>query len=165
MNIQKTQRGFGYVKVLVSIPLLLIGLMALVFAYTELNKAYWDYRVKGLCEKDGGVTVFETVELTKEEYEMYGGIKGVIPVPSETASYAAKHEYLSSYKKQLIRDSNPSIYRWVGTVYRVSDKKTLGKVVGYHRGGGDFPTIISHPTGFDCKDINIKLDVDQQIFS
>jgi hypothetical protein len=36
-----------------------------------------------LYDKDGGVIVFKAVELTKEEYEMYGGIKGVIPVPSE----------------------------------------------------------------------------------
>jgi hypothetical protein len=112
--------------------------MVLVFANTELNKAYWDYRVKGWCEKDGGVTVFETMELTKEESEMYGGIKDVIPVPSKTASYADKLECLSSYKKQSIRDSNPSVYRWFGTVYRVSDKKILGKVVGYHRGGWGF---------------------------
>lgn len=161
----KKQQGFGVVKFFVSIPLVLIGLVVLVFVYTELNKAYWDYRVKELCEEDGGVTVFETVELTKEEYEMYGGIKNVIPVPSETALYADKYAYLSRFKKQLIREKNPSVYRWVGSVYRVSDKKVLGKVVSYHRGGGDFPTIISHSTGFDCKDINIKLDVEQQIFS
>ena len=66
MKIQKAQQGFGLVKVLISIPLVLIGLVILAFAYTELNKAYWDYRVKELCEKEGRVTVFETVELTKE---------------------------------------------------------------------------------------------------
>jgi Tfp pilus assembly protein PilV len=53
MNIQKAQQGFGLVKVLISIPLVLIGLVILAFAYTELNKAYWDYRVKELCEKEG----------------------------------------------------------------------------------------------------------------
>lgn len=55
MNLQKTQRGFGYAKVLVSILLLLllIGLMVLALSYTELNKAYSNYRVKGLCDKGG----------------------------------------------------------------------------------------------------------------
>ena len=117
MNIQKAQQGFGLVKVLISIPLVLIGLVILAFAYTELNKDYWDYRVKELCEKEGGVTVFETVELTKEGYEMYGGINGVISVPGEGSSVANRFRYLARRSDEVIRSSNPRVRRFESIVF------------------------------------------------
>jgi len=163
--LNKNQRGVGVIKLVFLIPLVLIGLVVLLYIYTELNKSYWDYRVKQMCEKDGGVTVYETVELTSEEYIRLGGFKGSIPVPSETASYAEKYLYLSTFEKEIIHKSNPRVYRWESAVYRKLDRKILGKVISYHRGGGDLPTIIGHPSGFDCKDMNIKLDVEKKIFS
>ncbi len=146
------------------ITLILICLVVLSYIYTELNKVYWDRKVRALCEKDGGVTVYETVELTREDYQKLGGSNGSIPVPSETASYADQYLYLSTFAKKVIRESNPSVYRWEGVIYRKLDNKVFGKVISYHRGGGDFPTIISHPSGFDCKDMNIRLDIEKQIF-
>lgn len=144
MNIQKTQQGFGIVKVLVSMPLLLIGLVILAVAYTELNKAYWDYRVKELCEKDGGVTVFETVKLTKDEYENLG------VYISPTRSKAKSNGYFFESETEIIREKNPIVRRYVSHLYRSSDKKLLGTRVGYSRIGGDIPTGISHPSGFSC---------------
>lgn len=144
---------------IVPVAVVLLGVIG-----TEINKAYWDYQVRQMCEKDGGVTVYEKVELTLKEYEKYGGFNGAISAPPKTASYADKYPYLSTFEKEIIHKSNPSVYRWEATIYRKSDKKIFGKVVSYHRGGGDFPTIISHPSGFDCKDMNIKLNIEEEIF-
>ena len=161
MNIFNKQYGISVIKFIALTPLILIGLVALAFVFTLLNKAYWDYRVEKMCEKDGGVTVYEKVELTQEEYN---GLNGAIVVPLETSSYIDKYLYLLIFKKEIINKSNPSVYRRLATVYRKSDQKEFGKVVNYHRGGGDFPTIIGHPSGFDCSDMGIKLNIEEEIF-
>jgi len=162
MNIFNKQYGVSVIKFIALTPLILIGLVVLAFIFTLLNKAYWDYRVEKMCEKDGGVTVYEKVELTQEEYKKYGGIKGAIRVPPKTASDADEYLYLYRFEeKEIINKSNPSVYRWEATIYDKSNNKAYGKVVSYHRGGGDFPTIIGHPSGFDCKDIGIELGLRQ----
>ncbi|MBK9667618.1 MAG: hypothetical protein IPO61_18090 [Gammaproteobacteria bacterium] len=51
------------IKWILLLPLILAGLG---IAYCEANKAYWDHRVRELCKKDGGVTVFERVLLMRE---------------------------------------------------------------------------------------------------
>jgi hypothetical protein len=55
---------------MILVPLILIGL---AIAGTEFNKAYWDHKVRELCEKDGGVTVYEAIELSPEEFKRRGG--------------------------------------------------------------------------------------------
>ena len=35
----------------------------------EVRKAYYDSQVRKMCEKDGGVTVIESVTLKRAEYE------------------------------------------------------------------------------------------------
>jgi hypothetical protein len=52
------------IKWLLFAPIVLIGLGVLG---TELNKAYWDSKVKALCEKEGGVTVFEKMEISRKQ--------------------------------------------------------------------------------------------------
>ena len=152
------------VKWLFGVPAVLVGLVVLSFFFFEARKSYWDSKVREMCEKDGGVIVYEKVMLTKEEYEKYGGIDGVIQVPGETSSIAHKYLYLANYEEKNI-NKNPNVYKRVISIYRKSDKKVLGKMTIYHRSGGDFPTIISHPSGFGCKDLpNFELDVVRKIF-
>lgn len=164
MKIQKTQQGSGIVKVLVSIPLVLVGLVILTFAYTELNKAYQDYRVKLLCEKDGGVSVFEVVELTHEEYILNGGNKGGIRVMPERTSID-RHQYAYKSVNTTIKDKSLVVWRSEYVTYRKSDNLTLGKYITFTRRGGDFPTIVVHPSSFSCRDIEgFETDVLKKIF-
>lgn len=60
-------------KIAVGILVALFLSITLGFVGTGLNKAYWDARVKALCEMEGGITVYETVRLSEEEYLRYGG--------------------------------------------------------------------------------------------
>jgi len=121
-------------------------------AFCELNKAYWDHKVKQWCEKDGGVTVFEHVELTQEEYERNDGKNGFIRVMSNDTSLDY-HQYAWKSTKTEINKTNPEVWRSEYITYRKSDEKILGKWVTYTRRGGDVPTGISHPSSFSCTDI------------
>mgnify|MGYP003676694076 FL=1 len=137
----------------------LIGLVILVFTYTELNKAYWDYRVKELCEEDGGVTVFETVVLTKEEHE---NLSAYISTRKSTTKV---NGYFFESDTEIIREKSPVVRRYVSHLYRSSDKKILASRVGYSRRGGDIPTGISHPSGFSCTQlVGINNDIIGSIF-
>jgi hypothetical protein len=140
------------------------GLVLLAFLGTELNKAYWDSKVKALCEKGGGVTVFERVELSKKEFENLGGNKhGQIHIPS---AQIAKDDYpfYSELSISYIRDGYLKVYKNEGRIFRRHDKKLLGLMVDYGRSGGDFPTGF-HPSSFGCIDlVDFKLDVEKQVF-
>jgi hypothetical protein len=141
-------------------------LLIVIFSGCELNKAYWDYQVTKMCKKDGGVTVYEKVELSQDEYKKYGGVNGVIPVRSEKYSRADKFDYLAKTEYILMRESNPKLSKSHSWIYRKKDKKVMGEFVSYGRSGGDFPTIIQHPSSFSCADVvGIELDIEKQIFN
>ena len=130
------------------------------------SQVYWDHKVKELCEKDGGVTVYEKVELTREEYERNDGKNGGIRVPSEKSPLAGKYDFSSKTINSDINASNPHVWRTEGVIYRKSDGKELGKMVTYSRRGGDISTGIAESSHFGCGDIKtIKLDVENQIFT
>jgi hypothetical protein len=118
-----------------------------------------------MCEKDGGVTVFEKVELTKEEYERNDGKNGFIAVrPEETP--LSKHEYAWRSSDNVIHESNPYVWRSEYNTYRKSDGKILGKWVVYVRRGGDFPSGIVHASSFSCTDVNgFESNATAKIFS
>lgn len=140
-------------------------LVLLAVAFCEINKAYWDHQVKLMCEKDGGVTVYERVELTKEEYEKNDGENGAIRVPPETSSVTDKYDYASKNVMYELHKSNPNVWRMDGVVYRKFDRKQLGKMVTYSRVGGDFPMGF-HSSSFSCGDIKgMKLDVEKQVLT
>lgn len=165
MSRANKQQGLGIIKVIALTPLVLIGLVMLAFIFTLLNKSYWDYRVKQMCEKDGGVTVYEKVELSEEEYKKYGGRAEPIRVPLEDSS-STNFFYVKKWLVHTLHKTNPEVIKSEFVVYRKYDGKKFGKMITYTRSGGDFPTIIGHPSGFSCRDIpGFKLNLEQQIFS
>lgn len=160
----KRQQGVGIIKTIVLTPFVIIGLVIFLFIYTEINKAYWDHRVAELCEKDGGAVVFERVILTKEEYELNDGRKGVINVMSEDTSKTT-HQYAWKSITKIINEKKPYVRRTEYVTYRKSDNEKLGLLITYSRRGGDFPTVISHPSSFSCKDIiGFEQDLNINIF-
>jgi len=118
---------------------------------TELNKAYWDSQVRAMCEKDGGVTVYERVYLTQEQYEKNDGYMGGISVFSKTTS-KLNHDFYREGKYTVIKKSNPEVVRSEYITYRKLDNKPLGKWVTYFRRGGDLP-IGFHPSSFSCREL------------
>ena len=106
MNKFNKQDGVSVIKFIALTPLILIGLVVLAFIFTLLNKAYWDYRVKQMCEADGGVTVYERVFLSELEYESHSGSDGRLIAPPESNSDNTQFLYFSKYKKSYIKESN-----------------------------------------------------------
>lgn len=140
--------------------------MALVSCagYVPGRQAYWDAQVKEMCEKDGGVSVYERIEISETEYIELGGIRGIIPVPDEQSSNK-EAAYFSRTNIREINTSNPRVTRRETEIVRRADNKKLGKVVTYSRVGGDLVTGIRHDTYFSCQDVlGVRLDVENQIF-
>lgn len=164
IKLRKQYLGLGLLGWIAAIPAILIGLIAIGFIGTEINKAYWDSKVRERCEEDGGVTVYEAVSLTKEQYLKNDGKNGVIRImPKRTSK--TYHEFYWENMDTVINKSNPKVIRSEYITYRKSDEKKLGKWVTYSRRGGDFPTGF-HPSSFGCVDMfGFKTNTAKEIFS
>ncbi len=154
---------------IIVIPFILLGAALVVavvyFLFCEANKAYWDHKVRQWCEKDGGVTVYEKVELSQEESKLLGGFNDYVRIPIE--KYAKSFDlYISKSKEKKIHDINPYVFRNEMEVYIRSDRRLLGRSITYVRVGGDFPTGIIHESSFSCGDIeNFNTNITKSIFS
>jgi hypothetical protein len=116
------------------------------------QQMYWDSKVKAMCEKDGGVTVFERVELSKVKYPQLNYAQNgevILPINRRTS----KHDpfYLKA-KTDFLKEGYLKIVRYENSIIRTKDQKTLSTYVSYGRGGGDIPTI-SYPSSFSCDEI------------
>ncbi|MEW6427013.1 MAG: hypothetical protein AB1568_03135 [Thermodesulfobacteriota bacterium] len=100
------------------------------------KKLYWDARVRELCAKDGGVRVYETVELPAEMFDKWGMVNFYRPTQRERA---LGNDYLLKSETIVIRDDNPKIWREQYQLYRSIDGSLLGVAVSYSRLGGDLP--------------------------
>jgi hypothetical protein len=146
--------------------LALLAMIGVGVASCEINKAYWDRQVRELCELDGGVVVYERVELTPEEYRDNDGKSGSIRVPSETSPLAKQYSYLRRTTTDYIRTGSPTVSRRESIIFRKSDGRELGRSVSYTRTGGSFPNGISETLSFSCNDIeDVPLDIERRIFS
>jgi len=126
------------------------------------RQAYWDAKVKELCEKDGGVTVYERVKLTQSEYQRLGGVRGIVPVPQRSTANPGS-PFVADTVMTIIRDWGPEVYRRETSIVRVADGKVLARQVTYGRVGGDFPSP-GHPSSYGCREVGLPLDVEKQTF-
>jgi len=145
------------------ISALVITLLAGCKGYVPGLQSYWDAQVKEMCAKDGGVTVYEKIDIDETDYQKFGGSGGVIPVPDERSKTKSYPYFTKSVRQEI--NSNPQVARLETEIVRRSDNKILGRVINYLRIGGDFPTGIQNDTSFSCKDIfGMRLDVEKQVF-
>ncbi len=163
IKLRKQCLGLGVIRWILSIPLTLILLLILVVGFYEGRKAYWDHRVTQMCEKDGGATVFESINISQDEYKKLGGINGAIPIPPER--YKKDSPYFDRTDTKKIHEWNPEVIKRKTEIIRSADGKILGKQITYSRIGGDTPTGIMHPSSFSCRDVaGVKLRIVRQIF-
>lgn len=159
-----SSRGFGVLGWLIMIAVVIIALLILVIGFYEGRKAYWDYRVREMCEKDGGVTVYEKVLISTEQYKNLPKVADSVSIPPE-ALMKPESPAFSTLSESVLREWQPRITRREQQIKRRLDGKVIGKIVSYSRVGGDFPTVIGHPTSFSCPEYK-RLYADQaQIFS
>lgn len=152
---------------------LLFPAMAGCMGYVPGRQYYWDSQVREMCEKDGGMIVYERVPITKAQVE--SGVQpstwtgmGVgrgdrrIGAPPKALARPWTLVY-SEFKFTEIRDGNPSVSRTEITFVRSGDQSMVARYVLYGRGGGDFPSI-AHPSSFSCPDLQTMASEINKLF-
>lgn len=146
------QRGGVVIKVLFFIPLLVL----LVFGFYEGRKAYWDYQVKEMCEKDGGTRIIENIFMSRSEAESSGlMVVDTFVIPSRSDSKIPANYYID-YESTDIRVADPRVFRSRTILVRAIDEKVLAEMISYSRSGGDFPTF-AHSSSVSCYDADDAL--------
>ena len=130
--------------------------------YVPGAKVYWDARVKEMCLKDGGATVYERVKITPADYQSLRGSGGTIPVPARRFA-KPDSPYVADTTISTIHEWGPEVFRLETLISRVADGRVLARQVTYIRRGGDFPSP-SHSSSYSCSDVGVRLDVERQTF-
>ncbi|MBP8924640.1 MAG: hypothetical protein KBG75_02165 [Pseudomonadales bacterium] len=131
-------------------------LIALGIAYCEANKAYWDHRVRELCQKEGSIKIFEHIVLTRTEYEAMEKSGGRVFVPPKKMSLGnSRYALYYDRQKTVIKRPNPNVWApLVGktevSIIRKSDNKLIAKYSRFYRIGGDFITGILPDSHYGC---------------
>ena len=123
---------------------------------SSLRYAGWDAKVKELCEKDGGVTVYEPVKLTESEYHELRSAQGGAIAPK--ASAKPNGPYVSETKTVWLHEGDPGVFRSESVIVRTSDKKVLSRLVYYGR------TREGVIAGYDCGNAGVRIDLTRQTF-
>ena len=159
----KNCRGFGTLGRILAIPVAIIVLLALAVGSFEGHKAYWDSRVREMCEKDGGVAVYEKTRISLEQFNRSPKVIGYIGIES-IESAKPEDVVFSIDSETVLRDWNPRVTRFERVVKRRMDGKVVGKIVSYSRIGGDFPTGIVHESSFTCTEYKKIYQDESQFF-
>ncbi len=109
---------------------------ALLVSGCERAKTKLDREVDRLCAIDGGVRVFETVKLSRENFGPNGEVfPQYRSLPLSSGRYGP--DYYFSVDEQLLIEGNPSLRKSVSVIVRRSDGKVLGSRTNFSRRGGD----------------------------
>jgi hypothetical protein len=140
----------------IAMPLLL-GIAGCERAKTKLDR-----EVDRLCAIDGGVHIYETVTLSKENFgpdgEVFPQYRDKLVTDGRLGT-----DYVYVSNDKLIVSGDASLQRINSKLIRVSDRKILGEVVIYRRSGGDFfgPW---EPSRYSCPLSGPALDLVRQTF-
>ena len=115
--------------------------------------------MKELCEKDGGVTVYEQVRVTRDEFKRIGVAYGTVPLPPENGAPASA-PYVTRRVREILNPASPFVSRSETFAIRRSDGKVLARSIQYLRRGGDFPTGLAEGSHFVCpKDVQLSSQI------
>lgn len=138
--------------------LVLIGAISVtaMFLWVAVGRNMWlDQQVREMCAKDGGVKVYETVELTPDLLDWAGRIH--IPAKEKAKT---EDKYYAEWDTYYYQKGNPEIWRDHIRIIRHIDGEIMGEAVGYSRRGGGLSGPW-HPSSFRCPE---KWDLEPSIF-
>jgi hypothetical protein len=127
--------------IIVLTPLLIVG-------FYEGRKAYWDAQVREMCAKDGGVSIFEEMLISREQAGHLPRVDGAIAITKESLSDPVAPAF-SNIAQTVVKNGEPSILRYEQAIVRRSDLATIARAVTYVRTGGDMPSP-AIPSSFYC---------------
>lgn len=148
-------------------------LLLAVAVLTGCERYELDRQMQGLCKKDGGIKVYETVTLPRSSYTQDGALQAGRQMPITQNSWFVRIGHDDSYRL-YVRDERivgkgarhdrgeGSINRVHEAIYRWPDKRLLGESVWYARSGGDGFTFGFQPSGKSCP--HITRDLAQSVF-
>lgn len=136
-------------KILTSIIVAPFALLVAGIGGCELTKAYYDWQVRQMCEKDGGATVYEHIRISPNMAASMRRVGGHLAITIESVATANDIAFLRG-EPGVLREGNPSIQRHEQAIVRRADGKVVGRIVRYGRSGGDFPFSASDASGFSC---------------
>jgi hypothetical protein len=134
----------------------LVCLPILLFGFFEGRKSYWDWKVGQLCATDGGIKVFESIQLPDSEFALYLNTWGKLAIPFEKRA-PEKVSIVQNSTQSYIHRNDPEVRRDEMVIYRRSDQKVLARSVIYSRVGGDLVAI--HPSYFMCPENRNQPDI------
>jgi hypothetical protein len=112
------------------------------------KKMYYDAQVRAMCEKDGGITVLETVILPSDRFDKYGNVD-----INHEEYVKSTDDYYLSMKEYTLREHNPKLTILITQIIRNRDKKIIGQAIRYGRAGGDLPGFW-HSSSYGCPPIS-----------
>jgi hypothetical protein len=134
--------------------------------YVPGAKSYWDDKVIEMCAKDGGVTVYQKVEISTDAIKRH-----VLPMSGGKLSVAVKelaHPDAPIYAVETvstIRDVEPIVRRTESLIVRRADQAIVAKSVRYARLGGDLPIGLAEGTSLICPNPQqLASDLHEQLF-
>lgn len=137
------------VKVIAAVVLAPIAILVAGIGGCEARKAYYDWQVRQMCEKDGGIRVYEHIAILPERASKMRRVDGHLSIANEEVAPIEDIAFLRG-RPTVIREGEPSIQRLEKEIVRRADGKVVARIVRYGRAGGDFPFTASHPSGFSC---------------
>jgi hypothetical protein len=126
-----------------------IAILVLGIGGCEATKAYYDWQVRQMCMKDGGIAIYEYIEISPAIAASMGRVDGHLGISIESSASPSDVAFLRGERNSL-KDGEPSIGRHEQSIVRRNDEKVVARIVRYWRTGGDFPFTVSHPSAFSC---------------
>lgn len=142
------------------IALTLAIAVLLLAAGCERAKTKLDREVDRLCAIDGGVHIYETVKLGKDNFGSDGEAFPQYRAQVISGGGLGPNYKWNSITKKIV-DGDPSLTKWEQVISRVQDGKVMGRRIVYVRGGGDLPGPWA-PSEYSCR--NVPLDLTQKVF-
>ena len=138
-------------RIIAGIVLVPIVVLVLGIGGCEARKAYYDWQVRKMCEKDGGIRIQEQIQITARQATSMRRVGGHLAIAEEKLAQQEDLAVLRSSTTEL-RHGSPTLQRLEQSIVRKSDAKVIARVISYSRVGGDFPFTASHPSNFSCPD-------------
>lgn len=132
-----------------------LAILTLPFTLSGCEQAVVDAEMEKLCKQDGGMKVYETVTLPKEQFKY--GVPAFLGNWNEAGK--AGGGYKVTQKTELLRSKKPTLKKRAYAVIRDTDQKVLGTFVYYQRIGGDIMPRLGPDSFKDC-----PANLDENIF-
>ncbi len=146
MKNENKTKGLNF---LILIPVGFVLMVISVIVFYEGRKAYWDYQVDKMCEKDGGVHVYIEQKLPLA----YVSDSGLVKIPFEVKSTIDDLYFIRIVKNKIL-EGYLSVGSYKTQIIRRKDDIIIAEVISYGRGGGDFLSF-AHPSYKSCNtDLN-----------